>query len=95
MKVARIYKVKIRDNILKQMLLTEKNIAISIIIIVSGVIYLISKNLQIPTSIVVFATIILLMAIFIVLTAKIDNQATYIIVKRFIKYLFRKKELRN
>ncbi len=92
MQIARVYKVKLRENVLRQMIFTDKTIVIGIIALIGAGIWYWGRNLS--SQIKVFTTLIFSGVVILGLTSKIDNQPSYKILARAIPFIFRRKEIR-
>lgn len=95
MRPAKVYKVNIRENILRQMILTDTNIAIGIVVSSGAISWFLTSSAGIPVEGRVFISLVVVIALLLALTAKIDRQPTYVILKRLFFYSFRKRTIRN
>jgi len=92
MKPTRIYKTKLRQNILRQMLFTNRNILLGLIVIVSIVIGFGFSFLSIEHRIII---IILTSGISITIAStKLDNQTLVTLFPRFVRYISKNKRIR-
>ncbi|MEI7579120.1 MAG: hypothetical protein WCJ58_03705 [bacterium] len=89
---ARVYKVNIRENILRQLIFTDRNIVLGLIILVGVLVWILGNGLAIEIK--VFTTLILSGVLLVGLTARVDRQPTYKILVRAIQYTFRSKSIR-
>ena len=89
---ARVYKIKIKDNILRQVIFTNRNIFLGIIIFTSLSVWKCLYNL--PTDIKVFISIMLSGILLLFFTIQIDRQTILKVFPRIFKYLYRKKKNR-
>lgn len=92
MRPARVYKVKIRENVLRQMIFTDKNILIGIIVLLTASVWFFGKSL--PNQAKVFLSVILTGVVVLGLTAKIDRQPSYKVLFRTFRYIFNNKSKR-
>lgn len=95
MRPAKVYKVKIRENVLRQMILTDTNIAIGLIIISGASSWFLTLKSGLPTEARVFISLIVVIGLLLALTARIDRQPSYIVLFRLVFYSFRKRSIRN
>jgi len=92
MSLVKVYKVKIRENILRQLIFTDRTIIITIAIIISILIFYIAEDFSIEFK---FLITFIFVGVFILLASlKIDRQSLGEIFKRLILFIFRKKNVR-
>jgi len=92
METARVYKIKIRENILRQVIFTDRNIFIGIVIIVTAIVW---KGLDVfPTDFKVFLSIAVSGIAILIFTIKIDRQSIIKIFPRFLLFWKRYKKTR-
>lgn len=92
MNTARVYKVRIRENVLRQMLFTNRNILIVLVAAVCGLIWFLGRMLN--THVKVFLSLGISGVMIVGLMARIDRQPSYEILARAIPYFLRKRTLR-
>ena len=85
----KFYKIKVKQNILRQALFTDKIVIVFIITIIFLSVFLISPNLTLDHKIIL--SIILSGIVLIGLSIKIDGQNFYEVLFRAIKFTLRKK----
>lgn len=93
MQAIRIYKIKIRENILRQIIFTNKNIFIGLLVLNIALIWLIAESLPIGTKLLfsVLSSGISLL----IFTMKIDGQSILKIFIRIVKFTFINKKFRG
>ena len=92
MEPARVYKIKIRDNILRQVIFTNKNLLLGFIIITILLVWKglgsLSTDIKVLTSLSVSGISILIFSI------NIDRQSILKLIPRIINYYRNRKKLR-
>jgi hypothetical protein len=91
MKTAKVYKVNIRSNILRQMVFTDTIIAIILSSLIGIGSYLLLEEIELSNRIKITTSLFLSFPCIFLFIFKIDRQEIYVVLFRFIKYLFRRK----
>jgi hypothetical protein len=92
MEPARVYKIKIRENILRQIIFTDRNLFLCLIIIVIAIIW---KGFEyFPTDIKVLSSLCISGILLLILSIKIDRQSIFKLIPRIINYSRKKKKIR-
>jgi len=92
MEAARVYKIKIRENILRQVIFTDRNLFIGLILIIIAIVWKSFENAT--TDIKFFLSLSLSGIALLLITIKIDRQLIIKILLRVINYFRRNKNSR-
>ncbi|MBN1618642.1 hypothetical protein JW887_04880 [Candidatus Dojkabacteria bacterium] len=92
MQIERIYKVNVKENVMRTLVFTNRNIIIALSISFTGITFLLMRNIDIVWRITIAFGLIVISLV--MLGAKIDRQPVYEVVARMIPYFFRKKRER-
>ncbi len=88
----RIYKVKIRENVLRSVFFTDRNIIIGSIVLVDGALFVLIKALD--KSLLIFLAMALDMLLIAIANIRVDRQPLYKILKRYIFFIIRDRDER-
>jgi len=92
MEPARVYKIKIRENILRQVIFTNKNLLLGFVIIT---ILLVWKGLgDLPTDIKVITSLSISGLSLLLFSIKIDRQSVLKLIPRILNYSRNRRKLR-
>mgnify|MGYP006871745859 CR=1 FL=1 len=92
MEPARVYKIKIRENILRQVIFTNKNLLLGFVIIT---ILLVWKGLgDLPTDIKVLTSLSISGLSLLLFSIKIDRQSVLKLIPRIFNYSKNRKKMR-
>ncbi len=93
MQAIRIYKIKIRENILRQIIFTNKNVFIGLSALNIVIIWMISESMPVGTKLTL--SILSSGLSLLIFTSKIDGQSFFKIIFRMIKFYFNQKKFRE
>ena len=93
MEPARVYKTKIRENILRQVIFTDRNLLLGTIIVILLFVWKTFSNVSADMRI--FISLSLAGTTLLIFTLKTDRQILIKIFPRIINFIFSKKETRN
>jgi len=88
----KIYKVKIRENILRQVIFTDKTIAVIFTLFISLIIFYLGEEVSIEFKLLLI--FILVGTGLLIASLKIDRQPLLNITKRILFYFMRKRNVR-
>lgn len=92
MNAAKVYKINVRNNVLRQVVFTDFNIFIGLIILSAIITWqcLVDSSIELK----VFISLILSGLLMLFFTTKIDRQSLFVIAKRASRYIFRNRKIR-
>jgi len=93
MQAIRIYKIKIRENILRQIIFTNKNIFIGLLVLNIALIWLIAGTLPMGSRLLI--SLLCSGVSLLIFTMKIDGQSLIKIFIRMAKFTFINKKYRG
>ena len=93
MQAIRIYKIKIRENILRQIIFTDKNIFIGLLIINIILIWLSANNL--PTGPKILLSFLSSGISLLIFSLKVDGQSLLKVLYRMINFILRRRKFRG
>jgi hypothetical protein len=89
---ARVYKIKIRENILRQIIFTDRNVFFGIATIIVLIVW---KGMSaFPNDIKIFTSLMISGIVLLIFTIKMDRQLLIKLLPRIINFWQRKKKLR-
>jgi hypothetical protein len=86
------FKTNFEQNILRQIIFTDRNIIVSIILVVNVILLYISENL--PIEVRGFISLSFTIAFLILLSLKIDEQYVYKLLPNIFRYIVVNKHVR-
>lgn len=92
MNAAKVYKIDVRNNVLRQVVFTNTNIFFLIIALVIALIWKLAEPASIELKI--FSSLVLSGLIMVLFTTKIDRQPIPVVLLRAYKYLTSTKKIR-
>ncbi len=93
MKAVRIYKISIRENILRQVIFTDKNIFFTFCFCLILVLWKLFSNF--PVDFKLFLSVLACGVFLIIISVKIDRQPIVYLVGRIFIFIFSKKKVRG
>jgi hypothetical protein len=92
MEPSRVYKIKIRENILRQVIFTDRNLFLGLVV---GIIAFVWKGLEnFSTDVKVFACLSISGIALLIFSIKIDRQTIIKLIPRLINYSKKNKKSR-
>lgn len=92
MQAIRIYKVNVKENVLRTLVFTDRNIMIALSIASTGLTFFVFRGLDIVWRITLAFGMVIVSIV--MLGAKIDRQPVYEVIARMIPYFFSNKRER-
>jgi hypothetical protein len=92
MEPARVYKIKIRQNILRQVIFTDRNLFLGLVIAIIGTVWKVLENNL--TDVKVLSSLAISGIALLGFSIKIDRQSIVKLLPRIINYSKNKKKIR-
>jgi hypothetical protein len=89
---AKVYKIKIRENILRQVVLTDRNIFIAVVVVITFCVWKMLENF--PNDLKVFISIAVCGLALMLFSLKIDRQSIVKVFPRIFSFWQRNKKTR-
>jgi len=85
MKIVRVYKISIRENILRQVIFTDRNIFYTCCVVLTYVFWQLVG--EAPTDIKIFVSVVLCGALLLLAGIKLDRQPLVFLIPRIISFI--------
>ena len=89
---ARVYKIKIRENILRQTIFTDRNIFVIVVVLSTSLVWKVLS--ETPIDLKIFISITLSGTALLIFTIKVDRQILIKLVPRIFNFWKSKKKIR-
>lgn len=92
MNTVKIFKISVRENVLRQVIFTDRNIFLGVCIAMFVLVFQLGAGLS--GEIKVLLAISLTGALLLAATTKVDRQSFFLLIPRMVRFLITKKKVR-